>query len=57
MITTYLIIIQIIEINFDAEFRAILLIFSSASIRIIILTDVVLNVVVLKKSSRNTKFV
>ena len=57
MITTYLIIIEIIEINFDAEFRPILLIFSSASIRIIILTDVVLNVVVLKKSSRNTKFV
>ena len=57
MITTYLIIIQIIEINFDAEFRAILLIFSSASIRIIILTDVVLNVAALKKSSRNTKFV
>ena len=57
MITTYLIIIQITEINFDAEFRAILLIFSSASIRIIILTDVVLNVAALKKSSRNTKFV
>ena len=55
MITTYLIIIEIIEINFDAEFRPILLIFSSASIRIIILTDVVLNVVVLK--TQNTKFV